>query len=116
MGDGRQCAFKATLRCCLAGKVAGAIVSTTGGRTATTYVSGTLEMPWARRFLPADTTAGLVWSIYASALGYFGGATFEHNLWAPLLIATAASLLVAAAGELARRRGLRRRATDSTRP
>ena len=60
--------------------------------------------------LPADTAAGFIWSLYASALGYFGGAAFENNLWAPLLIATGASLIVAGAGEYVRRRGLRRRA------
>jgi membrane-associated protein len=81
-----------------------------GGRTATTYVAGTLEMEWRRRFLPADTAAGVLWSLYASALGYFGGAAFEHNLWIPLLIATGTSLLVAVVGELIRRRVLGGRA------
>lgn len=80
-----------------------------GGRTATTYVAGTLGMAWRRRFLPADSAAGFIWSVYASALGYFGGAAFEDNLWAPLLIATGASLLVALGGELLRRRVLDRR-------
>jgi membrane-associated protein len=79
-----------------------------GGRTATTYISGTLEMPWKRRFLPADTTAAIVWSLYSAGLGYFGGSAFEHNLWIPLLIATGASVLVAALGELVRRRFLSR--------
>jgi membrane-associated protein len=83
-----------------------------GGRTATTYVAGTLGMAWRRRFLPADTAAGVLWSLYASALGYFGGATFENNLWVPLVIATGASLIVAAAGELVRRRLARRRTAD----
>jgi membrane-associated protein len=79
-----------------------------GGRTATTYISGTLEMPWKRRFLPADTTAAIVWSLYSAGLGYFGGSAFEHNLWIPLLIATGASVLVAALGELVRRKFLSR--------
>ena len=85
-----------------------------GGRTATTYVSGTLEMPWRRRFLPADTTAALIWSLYASALGYFGGAAFENNLLLPLVIAVGASLVVAGLGELLRRR-LNRRSDASER-
>jgi hypothetical protein len=42
-------------------------------------------------------------------LGYFGGSAFEHNLWIPLLIATGTSLLVAALGELIRRKFLNRR-------
>jgi membrane-associated protein len=29
-----------------------------GSRSATTYIAGTLEMPWKRQFLPADTFAG----------------------------------------------------------
>jgi membrane-associated protein len=75
-----------------------------GGRTATTYIAGTLEMPWKRKFLPADTFAAVVWALFGSALGYIGGAAFEKNLWVPILIATGASLLVAGAGELVRRK------------
>jgi membrane-associated protein len=75
-----------------------------GGRTATTYVAGTLGMPWKRRFLPADSVAAVLWALYAAGLGYFGGATFEHNLWLPLLIAVGVSLVVAALGELLRRK------------
>jgi membrane-associated protein len=74
-----------------------------GGRTATTYAAGTLEMAWRSRFLPADLVAAGAWSLYASGLGYLGGATFEHNLWIPLLIAGGASVLVALLGELVRR-------------
>jgi membrane-associated protein len=43
-----------------------------GGRTATTYACGTLEMRWRRRFLPANATAAILWAGYASALGYMG--------------------------------------------
>jgi membrane-associated protein len=75
-----------------------------GGRTATTYAAGTLELAWRSRFLPADTVAATLWAVYASALGYIGGAAFEHNLWAPLLIAAGTSLIVALLGELLRRR------------
>jgi membrane-associated protein len=75
-----------------------------GGRTATTYIAGTLDMPWKRRFLPADTAAAIIWALFSSALGYFGGSAFEHNLWVPIVIATGASLLVAGTGELVRRR------------
>jgi membrane protein DedA with SNARE-associated domain len=74
-----------------------------GGRTATTYASGTLGLPWKRRFLPADGVAAALWAIYASALGYFGGAAFRHNLWLPLLVAAGVGLLVGGGGELARR-------------
>jgi membrane-associated protein len=80
-----------------------------GGRTATTYVAGTLEMPWKRHFLPADTTAGLLWSLFSAGLGYFGGAAFENNLIVPLAIATGGSVAVAGVGELVRRKVLDRR-------
>ncbi len=80
-----------------------------GGRTATTYIAGTLQMPWKRRFLPADTVAAALWALYASALGYLGGSAFEKNLWIPLLIASGVGLLVAGAAELLRRRFLTRR-------
>jgi membrane-associated protein len=79
-----------------------------GGRTATTYVAGTVGMPWKRRFLPADAIAAALWSLYASALGYIGGASFENNLWLPMLIGAAASLLVGGIGELVRRKVLDR--------
>lgn len=79
-----------------------------GGRTATTYVAGTLEMPWKTRFLPFDAIAAIAWALLASGLGYFGGSAFEHNLWLPVLIATGVSLIIAAGGELLRRKVLDR--------
>jgi membrane-associated protein len=85
-----------------------------GGRTATTYIAGTLEMPWKRKFLPADTFAAVVWALFSSALGYIGGATFEQNLWLPIVIAIGASLLVAGAGELVRRRFFAGGGTNTT--
>ena len=60
-------------------------------------------MPWRRRFLPADAGAALLWALYASALRYFGGQAFTHNLWEPLLLATVVALLVTGAGEVLRR-------------
>ncbi len=81
-----------------------------GGRTATTVAAGTLEMPY-RRFLPADAVAATLWALYVSMLGYVGGASFEDNIWLPLLIALGIALLVAAAVE-AWRRVQRRRGKD----
>ena len=81
-----------------------------GGRTATTFAAGTLEMPY-RRFLLADAGAAVVWAVYVSMLGYLGGASFEDNLWLPLLIALAVATLVAVAAE-AWRRFQRRRGKD----
>jgi membrane protein DedA with SNARE-associated domain len=79
-----------------------------GGRTATTYVAGTVGMPWKSRFLPADGVAVLLWALYSSALGYFGGAAFEDNFWLPMLIGAGVSILVGAGGELLRRKVLNR--------
>ena len=56
------------------------------GRTATTLAAGTLEMPW-RRFVVADAVAASLWAVYASMLGYAGGASFERNSWKPLAFA-----------------------------
>jgi membrane protein DedA with SNARE-associated domain len=77
-----------------------------GGRTATTYVAGTVGMPWKRRFLPATTVAATLWALYSSGLGYLGGSAFENNLWLPMLIGAGVSLLVGGAGEVARRKVL----------
>ena len=74
-----------------------------GGRTATTYVAGTVGMPWKSRFVPADGAAATLWALYSSALGYFGGAAFEHNFWLPMLIAAGAGMLLGACGVVLRR-------------
>lgn len=54
-----------------------------GGRTATTFAAGTLEMPY-RQFLVADGFAAAIWALYVSMLGYLGGETFKDSLWLPL--------------------------------
>ena len=81
-----------------------------GGRTATTFAAGTLEMEY-RRFLIADGCAAFIWALYISMLGYVGGASFEDNLWLPLAIALGAAMLVAVAAE-GWRRFQRRRGKD----
>ena len=81
-----------------------------GGRSATTFGAGTLELGW-RRFATADAAAAVAWAIYATVLGYVGGSAFSHSLWEPLLI----SLVVGAVlGLLAEgyRRVQRRRGRD----
>ena len=81
-----------------------------GGRTATTFAAGTLEMPY-RNFLVADGVAACVWALYISMLGYLGGATFKDNLWLPLGASLACAMLVALGFE-AWRRWQRRRGKD----
>jgi membrane-associated protein len=73
-----------------------------GGRTATTFSSGTLAMPW-RRFASIDAVAASLWAVYVTALGYFGGATFRESLWKPLLAAAVVAISVAAGAEAVRR-------------
>jgi membrane protein DedA with SNARE-associated domain len=81
-----------------------------GGRTVTTFAAGTLAMAY-RRFLVADAAAAVVWALYVSMLGYFGGAAFEDNIWLPLALALGFATLVALSVE-AWRRFERRRGKD----
>jgi len=72
-----------------------------GGRTAVTLSAGTLGYPW-RRFALFDAGAALLWALYATLLGYFGGRAFEHAPWKGLLLALAVAFAVAGAIELTR--------------
>lgn len=81
-----------------------------GGRTATTFAAGTLEMPY-RQFLAADAFAASLWAIYVSMLGYLGGETFKDNLWLPLATSFACAMGVGLLFE-AWRRMQRRRGKD----
>jgi membrane-associated protein len=81
-----------------------------GGRTATTFAAGTLEMPY-RQFVVADAFAATVWAIYVSMLGYLGGETFNDTLWLPLATSFAAATAVGLGFE-AWRRMQRRRGKD----
>jgi membrane protein DedA with SNARE-associated domain len=78
-----------------------------GGRTATTFAAGTLEMPY-RQFAAADAFAACLWALYVSTLGYFGGETFKNSLWLPLAASLACAMAVGAAFEAWRRRQRRR--------
>jgi len=73
-----------------------------GGRTATTFSAGVLEMPW-RRFFAVDAFAAALWATYMTLLGYFGGSAFEESLWKPMLAAGLIAAAVAGATELLRR-------------
>ena len=78
-----------------------------GGRTATTFAAGTLEMPY-RQFAVADAFAAALWAIYISMLGYLGGETFKDNLWLPLGTSFACAMAVGAGFEVWRRLQRRR--------
>lgn len=80
-----------------------------GGRTAVTFVSGSLEMRW-RRFIVFDAIAGVVWASYAALLGYFGGKAFEKAPWKGLLLAFGIALAVTGSVEAVRWFLRRRRA------
>lgn len=51
-----------------------------GGRTATTFAAGTLEMRWSR-FAIADAIGATIWAVYASMIGYLGGHAFSVTSW-----------------------------------
>jgi membrane-associated protein len=73
-----------------------------GGRTATTFAAGTLEMPY-RQFVVADAFAATIWALYISMLGFLGGETFKDNLWLPLGTSFACAMAVGAGFEVRRR-------------
>lgn len=73
-----------------------------GGRTATTFSAGVLEMPW-RRFVLVDAFAAALWATYMTLLGYFGGTAFEQSLWKPVLAAALVGAAAAGIAELVRR-------------
>jgi membrane-associated protein len=79
-----------------------------GGRTATTFAAGTLEMPY-RNFAAADAFAACLWALYISMLGYLGGETFKDSIWIPLAGSLACAMAVGLGFEgwrrLQRRRG-----------
>lgn len=78
-----------------------------GGRTATTFAAGTLEMPY-RQFLAADAFAAVIWALYVCMLGYLGGETFKDDLWLPLITSFACAMTVGAGFEVRRRIQARR--------
>lgn len=86
-----------------------------GGRTAVTLAAGTLAFPW-RRFAVFDAIAALIWALYASLLGYFGGRAFENAAWKGLLVALGIAFAVAVGVEIVRWYLRRRRAASKPGP
>jgi membrane-associated protein len=77
-----------------------------GGRTASTFAAGTLDMAW-RRFVVADLPAAATWAAYVTALGYLGGEAFKNSTWKPLAVSLAIAGAVGLMGELVRRISVR---------
>jgi membrane-associated protein len=80
-----------------------------GGRTAVALSAGLTHFPW-RRYVLLDAIAALLWALYASLLGYFGGRAFEHEPWKGLVLALVIAFSVAGSVELVRWLRSRRRA------
>jgi membrane protein DedA with SNARE-associated domain len=74
-----------------------------GGRTAVTFSSGFSQAIAWRRFILADSIAGVLWACYAALLGYFGGKQFEDAPWKGLLLAFGIAVAASAIVELVRR-------------
>ena len=72
-----------------------------GGRTVVTLSAGMLRYRWGR-FIILDAVAALVWALYASLLGYFGGRAFENAAWKGLLLALGVGFAVAGLTEAVR--------------
>ncbi|HEX5248792.1 MAG TPA: DedA family protein [Gaiellales bacterium] len=73
-----------------------------GGRTVTMLAAGLLEMPW-RRFVAFDIAAAVIWALYGTAIGYFGGTAFEDEPVIGIGVALALALVAGAVIEVGRR-------------
>jgi membrane-associated protein len=73
-----------------------------GGRTASTFAAGTLELPY-RRFVAADAVAAVVWATVATMIGYLGGAAFRDSGWKALALSLGVGALVTLGAEAWRR-------------
>jgi membrane-associated protein len=84
-----------------------------GGRTVTMLAAGLLEMAW-RRFVALDLAAAVIWALYGTAIGYFGGTAFEDEPVVGVGIALALAIVAGAAIEGGRRllRRVRRAGRD----
>jgi membrane-associated protein len=73
-----------------------------GGRTATTFTSGVVRLPWMTRFAPYILVAAVLWALYGGLLGYLGGRVFRDQPIYALLVAFGIAALVGAGAELVR--------------
>ena len=79
-----------------------------GGRTATTFTSGLVRLPWARKFAPFIALAAILWSLYGVLLGYLGGRTFRDKPIYAFALAFGVALGITALIELGRKLRSRR--------
>jgi membrane-associated protein len=73
-----------------------------GGRTATTFTSGLVRLPWLTRFVPYIFAAAIFWALYGALLGYLGGRIFRDRPILALLVAFGFAAAVAGSAELVR--------------
>jgi membrane-associated protein len=78
-----------------------------GGRTAATFTSGLVRLPWMTGFVPFVLIAGIFWATFAALLGYLGGRTFEDKPIYALLLAFGIAGVITLAAEAFRRRRAR---------
>jgi membrane-associated protein len=64
-----------------------------GGRTVVTFTCGAVGYPW-RRFVPVTALSGVIWAIYAFAIGRIGGTTFASKPWLGLVVALGLACVV----------------------
>lgn len=69
-----------------------------GGRTATTFSAGLVRWNWPRFFV-YDIVAGILWALYASLIGFFGGKAFENDPLKGIILALAIAFAIASSVE-----------------
>jgi membrane protein DedA with SNARE-associated domain len=72
-----------------------------GARTAVTLTAGAVRHP-LRSFSSFDAVAAVAWATYSALIGYVGGAAFEDDPLAGVLLGVGLALAVAGAVEVAR--------------
>jgi membrane protein DedA with SNARE-associated domain len=87
-----------------------------GGRTATTLTAGAVGYS-PRKFAIFDAIAAVTWGVYATMIGYLGGATFQGDALKGLLFGLGLAAAITIAVEVLRyvHRWYRRRPIDRSR-
>jgi membrane-associated protein len=73
-----------------------------GGRTATTFAAGVLNLSW-RRFIVADVVAAVLAMGYMVSLAYIAGRAFSNNFWPSLVVSLGIAVSVLLIYESAQR-------------